>query len=583
MNFDNIYRKILEYMEEGVLTISLDGTVTTFNPAAETILSLKVDNVLGKKFAEAFIPIEHADEFSQMILDSIVSSKKINNKIISITVNNIKKIIDVTTSFLFDDNGNKIGIIVVFSDVTEIESLRITEKKLLKELEEEHKKLQKSYLELEEKTETLKQLSGKFNKLKFIGVILIFSIFFGLMYMMEKDYLVTEKYFNFTRKVENSKIKENYAVAKVQPIVKTIGFLGTISPITNINIVSPYSGQIEKLYFNFGHSVHKGEILCKIDPSEIMVKLREAEINFIKQRNQYEKLKNWMKSPNVSAAKRQLYIAEKSFENSKNELSITKELYKKGIVSKEELNTAVKNLEISKNSYESAKENLQNVINVASSDNLKIAKIQLEIMRNNLENLRKNLREGVIISPINGVILPVNNSDGKKQLLTIGTHVSEGESLFSIGDLAGFSIRINISESDISKLKVGMNVNVVLDAFKNYNLRGKVSSLSLVPSNQDDKTSIPTYSAVIVIRHIPKGLHNKILIGMSAKADIIIYKNESAVIVPVACVGEENGRFYVIKKAGKRVVKTFVTIGNVGEEGVEIKKGVKVGDRVKIL
>ena len=132
MNIDNIYRKILEYMEEGVLTISLDGTITTFNPAAETILSLKVDNVLGKKFAEAFIPIEHADEFSQMILDSIVSSKKINNKIISITVNNIKKIIDVTTSFLFDDNGNKIGIIVVFSDVTEVESLRISEKKLLK-------------------------------------------------------------------------------------------------------------------------------------------------------------------------------------------------------------------------------------------------------------------------------------------------------------------------------------------------------------------------------------------------------------------------------------------------------------------
>ncbi len=577
-----IYKNILENMDEGVLSVDLKGTITTFNPAAEKILSLKAEDVLGKKFAEIFIMLENVDEFNETIVDTILKSEKFSNKQVNITVNNIQKILNVTTSFLFDDSGKKIGVIVVFSDITEIEELKLTEKKLNEKLKEEHKKLQKSYLELEEKTESLKRMSKKLSIFRLFAMFFVFGLFSVLIYfVVDKSKL--EKSFV----VKNNKTAEKvemYAVAQKRNIVNTIGFFGTISPLNTVNVVAPYSGQIEKLFINYGSYVTKGKMLCKIDPSEIMEKLREAEINYIKQKNHYEKLKNWKNSTEVAAAKRQLMMAKKDYIDAKNQLIISKSLYKKGIIPKAEVNTAIKNLESYKNTYESAKDNLQNVLNTASKDNLKIAKIQLDLIKTTLQNLIKEKEKGSITSPVNGVLLPVTGSDGKIINLDVGTHVNKGDSLFSIGNLTGFSIKINIDEADIAKIKIGMKVNVTLDAIPiNKVLKGKISSLSLIPSNSSDKTGVPTYEAQIELKNIPPEIKKEILLGMSAKTEIIIYQNNSAVTVPIDCVGEDSRGFYVIKLKGKTTQKIRVEIGTSGDTWVEILDGVKVGDKLKRL
>ncbi len=582
MNREEIYRNILENMDEGVLSIDLNGNIITFNPASEKILGLKADYVLGKKFAEAFIPLKNADEFNQVIIDTIITSKKIYNKSVKIIVGNEEKVLNVTTSFLFNNNNEKIGVIVVFSDITEIEKLKISEQKLHKQLEEEHKKLQKSYLELEEKTESLRQMTQKLNKLKFVGVLLIFGFFSFIVYKVIKNTIPSEKYFSSKTEITSTK-SVSYAKTTLRTIIKTIGFVGSISPLTTINIVAPFEGEIKKIYVSYGESVKKGEVLCSIDPSDLIVKIRKAEIQYIKQKNEYKKLLNWKNSPQVSAARRQLDAALKDYQDAKNNLAIAQVLYKKGIIPRTELEAAIRNVEMTRNSYESAKDNLRNVLNVANKDNLKIAKIQLDILKNNLDSLKNSLKKQNIISPINGILLPAISSDGKKVVLNKGKNVSKGDMLFSIGDLTGFSIKIGVSESDITKLKIGMDVKVYIDAIGNKILHGKISSIALVPSNSQDKSSVPLYSVVIKINKIPTEIRGKILLGMSARADIILYKNTSAITVPVDCVGEDNQGFYVLKLVNNKVVKTRVSIGYVGDSWVEIKEGLKLGDKVERL
>jgi len=75
-----ISQNILQNMSGGVMTIGLTGEIITFNPAAEKVLGLRKDEVLGKKFAQVFFEHEGNDDFNQAILDAIYESSVSHNR-----------------------------------------------------------------------------------------------------------------------------------------------------------------------------------------------------------------------------------------------------------------------------------------------------------------------------------------------------------------------------------------------------------------------------------------------------------------------------------------------------------------------
>ena len=129
MSENATYKNILENMNEGVMSLDLKGRVTTFNPAAESILGLKQEMVLNQIFAAVFLQMDGTDDFTQAVLDAIYESSITHRKRIAFSKGGELRTLDVTTSFLFtkpEESGEaaKEGVIAVFSDVTEVEQLR---------------------------------------------------------------------------------------------------------------------------------------------------------------------------------------------------------------------------------------------------------------------------------------------------------------------------------------------------------------------------------------------------------------------------------------------------------------------------
>ena len=58
-------------MAEGIMTIDLNGTIDSFNPAAEKILGRRRDEVIGNHFAGLFIEDPENDTFNQTVLDAM--------------------------------------------------------------------------------------------------------------------------------------------------------------------------------------------------------------------------------------------------------------------------------------------------------------------------------------------------------------------------------------------------------------------------------------------------------------------------------------------------------------------------------
>jgi 2-oxoglutarate dehydrogenase E1 component len=129
MDTNALHQMILDNMRGGVLSIDLKGRLTTFNPAAEKLLGLESEEVVGRTFAEVFLEISGSDDFVQVVLDAIYDDAVTHHQRVEFPSHEGTRRLDMTTSFLFaGDRGSqrrqRVGVVAVFDDVTEVESLR---------------------------------------------------------------------------------------------------------------------------------------------------------------------------------------------------------------------------------------------------------------------------------------------------------------------------------------------------------------------------------------------------------------------------------------------------------------------------
>ncbi|MBQ3079215.1 MAG: PAS domain-containing protein [Clostridia bacterium] len=124
MNGTNLFQEsIIRDMSEGVLTIAFDGVIGYVNPAAEEILNMRADMLVGKRFALCFFEYAENDRFTQAVLDAVYDRDSAHRSIVPYFDGNITRQLQVTSSFLMN-GSEKAGLIVVFNDISELSELR---------------------------------------------------------------------------------------------------------------------------------------------------------------------------------------------------------------------------------------------------------------------------------------------------------------------------------------------------------------------------------------------------------------------------------------------------------------------------
>ena len=117
-----IYQNILVNMADGVISLDLEGRVTTFNPSAGRMLGLDPQAIVGRPYAEVFFLEAGFDDFNELVLQAIYKSETTHSREVAIAVAGEERWLLVSTTFLRAGaqlTDPKLGVIVVFSDVTE--------------------------------------------------------------------------------------------------------------------------------------------------------------------------------------------------------------------------------------------------------------------------------------------------------------------------------------------------------------------------------------------------------------------------------------------------------------------------------
>ena len=279
------------------------------------------------------------------------------------------------------------------------------------------------------------------------------------------------------------------------------------------------TAEVIKLLVEEGDWVSKGQILVKLDSTEQFAAYQRAMANVGAQR------------------------ADLEFK--KEQLRRKKELYQKGLISRENF------------------ENIATEVELAAST--------LENARTESGRAKRRLERTTIRSPIPGTVMDINKEEG--EVVVAGTMHNPGSVLLTVSDLEEMEMVADINESEIPLVSLKDTTRITVDAFPDTTFIGLVYYKANMP--KATTSEVVEFEVKISMPH-----HPGLLPGMSANCEIITAKKDSVLRVPLQSLvsKEKKSGVYRIEEGKSKFieVETGITEG----KWVEIKEGLEENDLI---
>ena len=346
----------------------------------------------------------------------------------------------------------------------------------------------------------------------------------------------------------------NVTVEKVekQDLESIISASGEVKPKKNVNISAQIPGRIIKIGVDEGQNVKAGDFLLKLDST------------------QYEANANHDRAL-IHTYNAALIKAEARLKKDESYYERQKKLWEEMLISREQLETAKAQYEIS----EADKESILYQIKQAEAS-----------LQSTLDHLSKT----VYNSPIEGIITSLRIEEG--EIALVGTMNNPGTVLMTIADLSVMEVEVEVDETDVIGVKIGQSSEVKVDAFPDQTIDGKVteigsSALLKITASEESKD----FKVIITLENPPEELKP----GLSASADIITADKKEVLAVPISALvlrekeDEEKNKMkneepeegvYIVEDS--RVKFYPVKKGIMGEMMIEIVSGLEEGQEVVV-
>ena len=110
---------ILRNVAAGVISVDRNGVITTINRAAERMIGIRTEKVLNRRYAEVLIP-EHLILAEEVLREMRERGEGFVDKQIDLVLPERALTVLMTITVIHDDEGNDMGMVIVFEDLTEI-------------------------------------------------------------------------------------------------------------------------------------------------------------------------------------------------------------------------------------------------------------------------------------------------------------------------------------------------------------------------------------------------------------------------------------------------------------------------------
>ena len=332
----------------------------------------------------------------------------------------------------------------------------------------------------------------------------------------------------------------NTAVVEMGNISKTVVATGKIEALYKAEIKSKIGGLIKQFYVEEGDRVSVGQKLVEIIPGATPVELVRARTE-------------------VKAAAYDKGFAEKKYLRSKK-------LHEQNLISPEEYDQAKANYQIAKARFFAAMAQLR-VLEQGSNVTALVEGI--EISEQDQREIEKETREAIasmtVIAPISGIILS-RDTDKGSAVIPISSAYG-GTVIMTIADVSEKHFRGDVDEADIGKVHLGLPARIYVETYPDESFKAELTHISPMGREEEDIINFK-------IRATIDDPEDRLRVGMSADAELILEEHENVLVIPEGAIIYEDGKIFV------NIQDDSVPEGL---RKIEITKGISDGLRTEVL
>jgi membrane fusion protein (multidrug efflux system) len=331
------------------------------------------------------------------------------------------------------------------------------------------------------------------------------------------------------------------ATATSGPISYYLVSTANLRALREVEVASQAEGVIRDLDVEEGDFVKAGQRLCRLDDTDLLIRLQTAEQRLAQAKLQLEKGK-------VRQEKAAVQI-----KNGREDLVRYQRLYDERLVS--ERDVALLRYRI---------EELEHDQRVSSSETLelghRVEELEAEIAQVNLELSRTEVK-----APFSGFIT--------QRSANLGQMVRNMDSLFRLGDFSPLHAEVFLGEAEAERVKPDQEAMIRLGADLSQQASARVARISPIVDQATGtvKVTVETRSAQGAFKP-----------GAFVRVEIKTDTRGSAILVPKKAIIEEDGAYYLYIADKDTANRVQVQLGYQKDDLVEITRGVKAGQKIVV-
>jgi len=264
---------------------------------------------------------------------------------------------------------------------------------------------------------------------------------------------------------------------------------GRVEPCSeDIKIGSELSGRLKTVNVEEGDAIHHDEVLAELENADYRAQVESARANVLAKEAMLRKVINGARRQERDEAWSSVNEAKAVMENAETEFRRRQALFDAAVVSREELDHYAREADVARAKYDAAVEQHALVDDRAREEDQSFAEADLELARAQLAEAQARYEKTFIRSPIDGTVLRKHHRSGE----SVSNSSTVPDPILTIGDRKALRVRVDVDETDVSKVRVGQRAYVTADAFGQQKFWGQVVRLGQQLGPKNVRTDEPT-------------------------------------------------------------------------------------------
>jgi RND family efflux transporter MFP subunit len=333
-------------------------------------------------------------------------------------------------------------------------------------------------------------------------------------------------------------------------VQREVDLSGTLLSPDQAKISSEVAGIIREVRIQLGTEVKAGDVLVRLEPSELQFALERAEsaLRQVEAQLGIDRSQDKQPPPDDQIASVRQAVANR--DDARAAFERAQQLNGRGLLTRADRDTAETRLKVTEANHQ------------AALDTVHSLKASLQDRRASYELAQKKLADAVIKAPVAGSI--------SERLVQPGEFIRENTPVATIVQMTPLKLKTAIQEKHASLIKPGQAVEFDVEAFLNKKFKGKIAYVS---------PAVDQATRTFAVEALVDNTDRQLKPGFFAKGVVLTRVDEGVLAVPEDAISTLAGvsTVYVIENGKAR--QQQITLGARQNKLVEVTTGLK-GDEM---